>query len=108
MGEMVGLGENWELGWKICTANVTCWGQTNKGKKEIIPVEIFPAIKAVMMIISPLIKIVVPVKMTNDNLSLHCSQTPFSQENLLSDSSTVVDSDSVVDSNGKPITSVGS
>ena len=64
MGEMVGLGENWELGWKICTANVTCWGQTNKGKKEIIPVEIFPAIKAVMMIISPLIKIVVSVKMT--------------------------------------------
>ena len=60
----MGLGENWELGWKICTANVTCWGQTNKGKKEIIPVEIFPAIKAVMMIISPLIKIVVSVKMT--------------------------------------------
>ena len=60
----MGLGENWELGWKICTANVTCWGQTNKAKKEIIPVEIFPAIKAVMMIISPLIKIVVPVKMT--------------------------------------------
>ena len=68
MGEMVGLGENWELGWKICTANVTCWGQTNNGKEEIIPVEIFPAmkyiLKATMMIISPLIKIVVSVKMT--------------------------------------------